>query len=149
MSTAAHETSTVFAGQPVDLQFIAGQWRQGRSEKVNTDSNPYDDAVVAEIRQASPEDLDEAYRAADAAQRQWAATAPNKWAAIIRKAADLLEQRREEIVDWLVKEAGSTVIKANIEVSLALAITQEAASFPTRVHRTIHPSNTANREMRV
>ncbi|MGO1192896.1 MAG: aldehyde dehydrogenase family protein [Nesterenkonia sp.] len=61
----------------------------------------------------------------------------------------MLEERREEIVDWLVRESGSTTLKANIEVSLAHGITQESASFPTRVHGTIHPSNTENREMRV
>lgn len=148
MTTKESSTAT-FAGQPVDAQYIAGTWRPGRSQRVNTDRNPYDDAVVAEIQQASSEDLDEAYRAAEQAQRQWAATAPNKRAAVIRRAADLLEQRREEIVDWLVRESGSTTMKANIEVSLAHGITTEAASFPTRVHGTIHPSNTENREMRV
>lgn len=147
--TTTTQSAATFAGQAVDQQFIAGQWRQGRSERVNTDTNPYDDAVVAQIQQASPEDLDEAYRAAEKVQKDWASTAPNKRAAVIRRAADLLEERREEIVDWLVRESGSTTLKANIEVSLAHSITQESASFPTRVHGTIHPSNTENREMRV
>ena len=148
--TATAETSTAtFAGQPVDTQFIAGAWREGRSEKVNTDTNPFDDSVVAEIRQASAQDLDEAYRAAEAAQPEWAAMAPGERAKIIRRAGELLESRREEIVSWLVKEGGATVLKANIEVSLAAGITAESASFPTRVHGTIHPSNTPDREMRV
>lgn len=149
MTTTAQQTAATFAGQPVDSQFIAGQWREGRSERVRESTNPFDDSAVASIRQASPEDLDEAYRAAEEAQHQWAAKAPNKRAAVIRRAADILEERRAEIVDWLVKESGSTVQKANIEISLAIGITQEAASFPTRVHGTIHPSNTPNREMRV
>ena len=55
----------------------------------------------------------------------------------------------DEVIDWLVKEAGSTRIKADSEVSLAIAITQEAASFPTRVHGKIFDSNTPNRELRV
>lgn len=149
MTTTTLESTATFAGQPVNMQFIAGQWRPGRSETVNTDTNPFDDSVVAEIRQASVEDLDEAYRAAETAQADWAETAPSERAKIIRRAADILEERREEIVSWLVKESGSTVIKANIEVSLAAGITTESASFPTRVHGTIHPSNTPDREMRV
>ncbi|MDI3330177.1 MAG: aldehyde dehydrogenase family protein [Micrococcus sp.] len=149
MTATAETTTATFAGKPVDSQFIAGQWREGRSERVNTDINPFDDSVVAEIRQASVEDLDEAYRAAAAAQAEWAAMAPVKRREVMLKAAQILEDRREEIVSWLVKESGSTVIKANIEVSLAVGITHEAASFPTRVHGTIHPSNTADREMRV
>ena len=114
-----------------------------------TDTNPFDDSVVATIRQASKEDLDDAYRAAEAAQTDWAATAPAERATILRRAAQILEDRRQEIVDWLVAESGSTVLKANIEVSLAVGITQEAASFPSRVHGKIFDSNTPGREMRV
>ncbi|QCU77038.1 aldehyde dehydrogenase family protein [Citricoccus sp. SGAir0253] len=149
MTATAETTAATFAGQPMNVQFIAGSWREGRSERVNTDTNPFDDQVVAEIRQASAEDLDEAYRAAQAAQAEWAGLAPVKRREVMLKAAQLLEDRRQEIVQWLVKESGSTVIKANTEVSLAIGITHEAASFPTRVHGTIHPSNTPDREMRV
>ncbi|AGF71184.1 aldehyde dehydrogenase family protein [Corynebacterium halotolerans] len=148
-TTATSETTASFADQPVDRQFIAGQWREGRSERVLTDTNPFDDTTVATIRQASKEDLDEAYRTAEQAQREWAATAPNKRAGVLRRAAEILQERRGEIVDWLVREGGSTVLKANIEVSLALGITREAASFPSRVHGRLFDSNTPNREMRV
>ena len=41
-------------------------------------------------------------------------------------------------IDWLVAESGSTRIKADTEVSLAIGITQEAASFPSRVHGSIN-----------
>lgn len=149
MSTTSLLATATFAGKPVDTQFIGGEWREGRSEGVLTDTNPYDDAVVATIRQASVEDLNEAYSTAEVAQREWAAATPAKRAAVIRRAAEIFEERREEIVEWLVKESGSTVLKANIEVSLAAGITHESASFPYRVHGTIHPSDTPNREMRV
>lgn len=149
MSTTPIESSAVFAGQAMDSQFIAGRWRSGRSEKVVTDANPFNDLTVASIRQATAKDVDDAYRSAEHAQREWGATAPTERAYIVRRAAEILEERRGEIVDWLVKESGSTVIKANIEVSLAAGITLESASFPTRVHGTIHPSNTPNRETRV
>jgi aldehyde dehydrogenase (NAD+) len=149
MSIATTEAPATFAGQATTLQYIAGQWREGRSAKTLTVTNPYDDSVLTTIRQASVADVDDAYRAADAAQTEWAALPPAKRQEVIRRAAQLLEERREEIVDWLVRESGSTVLKANIEVSLAIGITQEAASFPTRVHGRIFDSNTPNREMRV
>lgn len=141
--------AATFAGRPVASQFIAGQWREGRSGATLTDTNPYNDAPVASIRQASAGDVDEAYRSAEQVQRAWAATAPSARREVLLKAARILEDRREEIVAWLVKESGSTVLKANIEVSLAAEITLEAASFPARVHGKIFDSNTADREMRV
>lgn len=142
-------SSATFAGQPVASQFIDGQWREGRSDRVLTDTNPFDDSVVATIRLASAQDVDAAYTAARAAQTEWAATAPAERATVLRRAAQILEQRRAEIIDWLVAESGSTRIKADTEVSLAIGITQEAASFPSRVHGSIFDSNTPNREMRV
>lgn len=142
-------STATFAGKPVASQFIDGQWREGRSDRVLTDTNPFDDSVVATIRLASAEDVDAAYTSARAAQVEWATTGPADRAAVLRRAAQILEQRRAEIIDWLVAESGSTRIKADTEVSLAIGITQEAASFPSRVHGSIFDSNTPNREMRV
>lgn len=147
--TPTTSTPATFHGNRVDQQFIAGQWRDGATGDRASDINPYTDDVVAEFNLATAEDLDEAYRAAAAAQEEWAAMPPKDRAAVLRRAAEILEERRDEVIDWLVKEAGSTRIKADSEVSLAIAITQEAASFPTRVHGKIFDSNTPNRETRV
>merc|ERR1711974_438741 len=56
------------------------------------------------------------------------------------------DQRHEEIVDWLIKESGSTRIKAMVEFGATRAITLEAATFPNRVHGEIRPSNTSGKE---
>src|SRR5699024_11349694 len=42
------------------------------------------------------------------------------------------DERKEEIIDWLIKESGSTRLKANIEWGSARGITLEAASMPAR-----------------
>ena len=149
MTTTTLETMATFAGQAVTQQFIGGTWRDGRSEKTLTVTNPYDDSVLASIRQADKQDLDEAYRAAEAAQKEWAAQSPTARRQVILRAAQILEERREEIVDWLIKESGSTLGKAQVEVSLAAGITLEASSFPTRVHGRIVESNTPGKELRV
>ena len=67
------------------------------------------------IALADEQDLDEAFGAAAAAQPQWKEMLPGEKAAIIRRAGELMEARRDEIVDWLVHESGSTRIKANVE----------------------------------
>lgn len=147
MSTAP--ATTAFAGIGTDTHLIAGTWRAGSSESVLSDTNPYDDSVVAEIQLASADDVDEAYAAAEQAQPAWAATTPAHRQQVIARAADLLEEHREEIVDLLIRESGSTHGKANLEVNLATAITREAASFPARSHGRIMPSNTPGQENRV
>ena len=128
------------------LQFIAGEWQKGKDDSVNTNTNPYNGETLVEIQQATKEQLDEAYNAAEQAQAEWAKQTPASRAAVLYKAVSILDQRQDEIVDWLIKESGSTRIKAMVEFSSARAITLEAASFPNRVHGEIRPSNTAGKE---
>ena len=140
---------STFSGIELGQQLIAGTWRTGSSQRSASDINPYDDSVIAEIPLASAADVDEAYVAAQQAQPKWAALAPAKRSAIMYRAAELLEEKREEIVELLIAESGSTRDKANLEVTLAAGITREAASFPARMHGRISPSNTPGKENRV
>ena len=128
------------------LQFIGGEWQKGKDDSINTDTNPYNGDTIVEIQQATKDQLDEAYDAADQAQAKWAKTTPAERAAVMYKVVNILDQRQDEIVDWLIKESGSTRIKAMVEFSSARAITLEAASFPNRVHGEIRPSNTPGKE---
>ena len=128
------------------LQFIGGEWQKGKDDSINTDTNPYNGDTIVEIQQATKDQLDEAYDAADQAQAKWAKTTPAERAAVMYKVVSILDQRQDEIVDWLIKESGSTRIKAMVEFSSARAITLEAASFPNRVHGEIRPSNTPGKE---
>lgn len=146
MTTTLHPT---FAGMELHGLYLNGQSTAGNDTAEIIDINPYTDETIVALRGASREDVDQAYRGARDAQRGWAALAPGKRSAIILRAAELLEERREEIVDWLIAESGSTRIKANKEVSLAAGITREAATFPTRMVGQILPSNSPNKEVRV
>ena len=128
------------------LQFIGGEWQKGKDDSINTDTNPYNGDTIVEIQQATKDQLDEAYDAADQAQAKWAKTTPAERAAVMYKVVSILDQRQDEIVDWLIKESGSTRIKAMVEFSSARAITLEAASFPNRVHGEIRPSNSPGKE---
>jgi len=132
-----------------DKQFLDGQWRPGRSDKTQSDRDPYTGETLLEIASASRDDVDAAYQAARKAQPAWAASPPDGRAEILRRAAALLEQRSEEVVSWLVRESGSTRIKATIEVGSARAILLEAATFPGRVAGRILAAREKNQESRV
>jgi aldehyde dehydrogenase (NAD+) len=130
-------------------QLYIGGWREGTSDRVLETRNPYDDALIASIRQASRPDVDEAYRIAEEAQRTWAETVPIERTRILTGALEYLEDNRQEIAALLSAESGSSVIKAGVEVGLAIASIREAATFPTRVHGKIMPSNTPGKENRI
>ncbi|MFJ3121211.1 aldehyde dehydrogenase family protein [Pseudomonas protegens] len=130
-------------------QFIAGVWCNGRDSAVLQVNNPFDGSLLSEIVQADSKDLDEAYQKAAEAQKKWAATSPAERAAVLHRVVQIFDQRREEIIDWLIRESGSTRIKAQIEWGAARGITLESASFPARVHGKILPSNIPGKENRV
>jgi RHH-type proline utilization regulon transcriptional repressor/proline dehydrogenase/delta 1-pyrroline-5-carboxylate dehydrogenase len=65
--------------------------------------------VVGLSRDATAEEIDEAMRAAAAAQPAWSATRADIRAAALDRAADLLEQRGSELMRLLVEEAGKTI----------------------------------------
>lgn len=109
---------------------INGKWRDGKSSHEIVTSNPYTGEKLATFKAASLEDLNEAYQSLEQAQIAWAQTAPYKASQIIKRAAEITAKRRDELVDWLVKESGSTVIKANIEVDICIGIIELAAEYP-------------------
>lgn len=129
--------------------FIGGRWVEGRSESVLRTANPFDDSLLAEIRQASTDDVDAAYQAAERAQAGWAALSPGKRSKIMGQAADYLQANFKDILALLIAESGSTHLKANIELGGTIAAIREAATFPTRVHGKILPSNAEGKENRV
>jgi aldehyde dehydrogenase (NAD+) len=130
-------------------QYIGGTWRAGRQGGKLEDTDPYTGDTLAEIVQASEADLDEAYQSAARAQVQWAALLPSKRATVMIRSAGIMEERHEEIVDWLIRESGSTRIKAEVEWQYVHSVTLEAASFPFRVAGSILPIDELGKESRV
>jgi benzaldehyde dehydrogenase (NAD) len=70
-----------------------------------------------------------AAKSAARAQRDWAATPITKRAAIIRRAAELLELHRDEITGWMVRESGSIPPKAGVEITASIGQLDQAASL--------------------
>lgn len=130
-------------------QFIAGQWTDGSAGTVLCDTNPYDDSVLAEITQADVSDLDRAFAAAQSAQGEWATSLPATRAGVFYRARDILDRRRDEVINWLIREAGSTRMKAEIEFDAVRAGMNEAAGMPYQMHGAILPVDRLGKEARV
>lgn len=149
MTTIENSTSNAeFAAEVPSLLYIGG-WREGTSDRVVEDRNPFNDDLVASIRQASRADVDAAYELAATVQPAWAAQTPAERTRILTNAADYLTAHQEQIAQLLSVESGSTAAKAGVELQLAVNAIREAATFPTRVHGRISPSNTPGKENRI
>jgi aldehyde dehydrogenase (NAD+) len=132
-----------------DTMPLAGRWRAGSSGDTRPDNDPYSGETLVEIPLADAGDLDEAYAAAEEAQRDWARRIPRERAAVMRAAADVMQARKDEIVDWLVHESGGTLAKAELEWGLVQANMLEAATMPHHAAGRIMPSDIPGKESRV
>jgi aldehyde dehydrogenase (NAD+) len=132
-----------------DQMPIGQVWRKGRSGALGRDNDPFTGQVLVEIQLANVDDVDDAYRTAAQAQRAWARVRPFERRNLMLRAAHILELRREEILRWLIKESGSTRIKASFEWQLAHEGTIEAANYPLHMEGELLPASVPGKESRV
>jgi RHH-type proline utilization regulon transcriptional repressor/proline dehydrogenase/delta 1-pyrroline-5-carboxylate dehydrogenase len=76
--------------------------------------------VVGRIGLISVAQADQAIAAAKAAFPAWKRTPVKQRAEILRRAADLMQQRRQELVAWMCLETGKVIREADPEVSEAI-----------------------------
>ncbi|HET7205046.1 MAG TPA: aldehyde dehydrogenase family protein [Terriglobales bacterium] len=133
----------------LNKQYIGGVWRDGSTKKTLTDYNPYNGKTIAEFKLANLDDLDEAYRAAAAAQKIWAEVNPFEKRAILEKAVAWVEKHEAEITDIIIEELGGTGLKAFFEIGLVKNIIKEASTFPLRMNGEIIPAAAEGKENRL
>ncbi|NMG60466.1 L-glutamate gamma-semialdehyde dehydrogenase, partial [Geitlerinema sp. P-1104] len=103
---------------------------QGTAQSLNP-SNP--DEVVGTVGLISIEQADEAVATAKAAFSAWRQTPVAERAGILRKAAELMEQRRHELNAWMVLEVGKPLRECDGEVSEAIDFCRYYASEMERL----------------
>ena len=103
--------------------------------------NPADGKPVANVFMAGPAQMTQAIDAADAASASWGNTPPAAREIILIRAAEILEAKRQEIVDVLIDEAGSTFGKAQFEVSFTVNMVRASAGEARRIFGQTMPSD--------
>src|SRR3984957_18686449 len=76
-----------------------------------------------------------------AAQPGWAATPYEERAAILRKAARVLEDNQEELIPWIARETGGIPAKAGFEIHLVTEGLYRSAAMCTEPQGVGLPSN--------
>lgn len=132
-----------------DGQFICGKWRTGGSATQMEDINPWTEEAIVRFAAADQQDVDDAYQAARKSQMGWSRMLPSQRAEVFSRAAHLLEVRKAEVVDWLVRESGSTIAKAGIEWWAVNNTLREAATLPFRVTGRIIDGDYPDKENRI
>jgi alpha-ketoglutaric semialdehyde dehydrogenase len=127
---------------PVLTSLVGGRPREG--EEVVSDINPAaPDEQVATVTLAGPELAAEAVDAAAAAFTTWRDTPPPARGDVLRRAADLVDERAETIGRDLAREEGKTLVEAVGETRRAAAILRYYAGQTLEPDGETYPSHSA------
>ncbi len=97
--------------------YINGKWVDAKSGKTFENRNPANwDDLIGVFPKSGPEDVEEAVKAARKAYQSWRLVPPPKRADIIKKAADILVQRKEEIAREMTREMGKILLETRGDV---------------------------------
>jgi aldehyde dehydrogenase (NAD+) len=131
------------------LQYIDGEWRPGSGSWDIIDFNPYNGDKLASITVATTEEIDQAYRAAERHQREWAKASPYARRLVFERAIRVVEDHEQEITEAIIAELGGTRMKAAFELHLAKEFLREAIQLALRAEGRIIPSPVDGKENRV
>lgn len=96
--------------------FINGKWRESSDRNVIDVINPATEDVVGTVAKATYADLDDALSAADKGFKVWKETPSFDRYKILRRAADLLRHKAEQIAPLMTIEQGKPIAEANAEI---------------------------------
>ncbi|MEU0556601.1 NAD-dependent succinate-semialdehyde dehydrogenase [Dactylosporangium sp. NPDC006015] len=111
--------ATAAAGRVPKGLYIDGEWRAAQGGKALAVEDPATGSVIAEVADASVADALDALAAADRAQHAWAATAPRERGEALRRAFELMVERRDDLAGLMTLEMGKAFAESQAEVSYA------------------------------
>jgi acyl-CoA reductase-like NAD-dependent aldehyde dehydrogenase len=103
--------------------------------------NPANHRVFSKVLMARPEHMTSAIDAAYAAKDSWGRTLAAERELILQRAAEVLENARQEVVDLLIDEAGSTFGKAQFEVSFTVNMLRAVSGEARRIQGNVMPAD--------
>lgn len=120
--------------------FIAGEWRAARQGRTIPVLNPATEAEIGTVAHAGIEDLDEALAAARSGFGVWKATSAFERSKIMRRAADMLRTRADDIAQLMTLEQGKPLAEARGEVLSGAEIIEWFAEEARRTYGRIIPA---------
>src|SRR3954454_7886924 len=125
-------------------QVYSGGWRVPSGGTIDVVEKATGEPL-ATVGVADAADVTRATALAAAAQTGWAATAFDERAAILRRAADLLEAAADDVVDWLIRETGEIRARAKHEVRISVGEIREAAALAGQPYGELLPTTERGR----
>jgi acyl-CoA reductase-like NAD-dependent aldehyde dehydrogenase len=121
--------------------YINGEWVKAAGGKTFDDYNPFSGKVFATVAAGGKREAKRAIEAAAAAFPKWAQTSPSERRMYMLRAADVLENRQEEVMQTLREESGATLGLSIFQIETTAKMFREAAGQITNVSGEIIPAD--------
>ncbi|QKY70767.1 aldehyde dehydrogenase family protein [Lentibacillus sp. CBA3610] len=118
--------------QQLNKSFINGKWVDGTEDTTIEMHNPYNMDVLAKVRIASLDQVNEAFYGAREAQTAWGKNAALR-KKVMEKAIQYFKNHKADIMEILTLESGSTTVKANLEFDLTTGVMEEALTMVDKI----------------
>ena len=120
--------------------FINGEWVDSGTGETFDDVNPATLETIAKLQKASIDDVSRAVESAEEAFDSWSGTPAPLRGKILFRAAQMLEERKEELARLMTQEMGKVLKEARGDVQEAIDMTYYAAGEGRRLLGETTPS---------
>ena len=124
--------------------YIGGRFIEAEGRKQQDILNPADNSVVGRLSHATREDLDAALLAAQGAFEKWRFSSPIERSKILRKVAELIRERRDDIAMGITLDQGKPLAEARAEVTSCAEHAEWHAEECRRIYGRVIPARLPN-----
>jgi acyl-CoA reductase-like NAD-dependent aldehyde dehydrogenase len=125
--SAAARSAAARPAIPTLQQYIGGAWVPAGGGREFTDTDPWDGHPVAVVPAGDAQDAVHAVDVAAAAFATWGRGGPGERQRILLRAADVLDRRSGEVLDWLAAETGCGMHFGAVQLEFTLSLLRQAA----------------------
>ena len=129
--------------------FIDGEWLGTQGRRSQPVINPATEEVLGQLPHASVADLDRALAAAQCAWGEWRGLLPVQRGRILKKAAEIIRARAEEIARIATLEMGKSIHETRIEVQASAEIFEWYAEEGRRAYGRVLPQRLPGQRMSI
>src|SRR3954471_10410674 len=97
--------------------YIGGKWRDGAEGGAIEVEDPATGETLVEVADGTPDDAEAALAAASENQREWQHTPPRDRGEILRRAFELIVERKSELALLMTLEMGKTIKESEAEIT--------------------------------
>jgi succinate-semialdehyde dehydrogenase/glutarate-semialdehyde dehydrogenase len=132
--------------RPDEQLLVGGSWLEGADGGRFDVTNPATGEVVGTVADGTADDVARAIDAAAEALGDWRATSALQRARILRRSADLIRERTDEIGEIMTLEQGKPLAEAKGEVEYAASFLEWFGGEAERIYgQVVPPANTQGR----